>query len=166
MRDVKYYKEKLGLVRHPEGGYFKEVYRADEKINAEHLSARYYSSRNFSTSIYFLLEGRQFSSFHRLKSDELWHFYDGSSVKVYIIDAAGNLTLKVLGNDLDSGEELQIVIPRNTWFAAEVIDKSSFVLMGCTVAPGFEFDDFELGKREELIKQFPGHSEIIKTLTR
>ena len=156
--------KRLDLKKHPEGGYYREVYRSGEKILAGHLPKRYKSNRNFSTSIYFLLEGNQYSAFHQLKSDELWHFYDGSDLKVYIITPEGDLILRKLGRSDDA--EFQIAIEKHCWFAAEVEDKKSFSLFGCTVSPGFEFEDFELGKREFLIKKFPQHSTLIKKLTR
>jgi len=158
------YIKQLQLKKHPEGGYFREVYRSGEIILSIHLPKRYKSSRNFSTSIYFLLEGRQFSSFHLLQSDELWHFYDGSTVCLYIITKKGELLVKKLGRDKDC--ELQLTIEKQNWFAAEVEDKKSFALFGCTVSPGFDFDDFELGKREELIKKFSQHKTLITKLTK
>ena len=158
------YIKQLQLIKHPEGGYFREVYRSGEKILPEHLPMRYKSSRNFSTSIYFLLEGNQFSAFHFLQSDELWHFYDGSSVLLYIIDQKGNLSVQKLGREKYSN--FQITIKKRNWFAAEVENKKSFSLFGCTVSPGFDFDDFKLGKRIELIRKFPKHKNIIGRLTR
>jgi len=158
------YIKQLQLKKHPEGGYFREVYRSAELILPQHLPKRYTSSRNFSTSIYFLLEGKQFSSFHILQSDELWHFYDGSTVLLYIINQKGELTVKNLGRDEDC--ELQLTIEKQNWFAAELEDKKLFALFGCTVSPGFEFDDFELGNRNILIKKFPQHSVLIKRLTK
>ena len=161
---AKKYIKQLQLKKHPEGGYFKEVYRSGELILPEHLPKRYKQSRNFSTSIYFLLEGKHFSSFHLLQSDELWHFYDGSSVILYIINQKGELTVKKLGRDEDC--ELQLTIEKQSWFAAKVEDEKSFSLFGCTVSPGFEFEDFELGNRGDLIKKFPQHSTLIKRLTK
>ncbi|GBD88227.1 hypothetical protein BMS3Abin03_02162 [bacterium BMS3Abin03] len=163
---AKHYIEKLQLKLHPEGGWFREVYRADETISSDHLPKRYGSARCFSTSIYFLLEGVQFSSFHKLKSDEQWHFYDGSPVIIYSINETGILETIKLGNNLADGEMFQTVIKRNTWFAAEIADKNSFALIGCTVAPGFEFDDFELAKRNELLKLYPKFKHIISKLTK
>lgn len=161
---AKNYIKQLQLIKHPEDGYFREVYRSGEIILPEHLPKRYKKSRNFSTSIYFLLEGKQFSAFHLLQSDELWHFYDGSAVLLYIINQKGELATKKLGRDEDS--ELQLTIEKQNWFAAEVEDKKSFALFGCTVAPAFEFDDFEIGKRQELIKKFPHHKTLITKLTK
>ena len=161
---AKAYIKKLQLKKHPDGGYYREVYRSGEKIVADHLPKRYKSFRNFSTSIYFLLQGSQFSTFHLLQSDELWHFYDGSDLKVYIINPEGGLIVKRLGRSKDA--EFQITIEKHSWFAAEVEDKKSFSLFGCTVSPGFEFEDFELGKRELLLKKFPQHETFIRRLTR
>jgi hypothetical protein len=161
---TKKYIKQLQLKKHPEGGYYKEVYRSGEMILPEHLPKRYKSSRNFSTSIYFLLEGKQISTFHLLQSDELWHFYDGSSVILYIINQKGKLSVNKLGRGKDC--VLQLVIEKQNWFAAEVENKKSFSLFGCTVSPGFDFDDFEMGRRDELIKNFPQHSALIKRLTK
>jgi uncharacterized protein len=161
---AKQYIKQLKLNKHPEGGYFKEVYRSGELILPEHLPKRYKSTRNFSTSIYFLLVGKQFSAFHLLQSDELWHYYDGSAVLLYIITEKGELSVKKLGKKKDC--ELQLIIEKQNWFAAELEDKKSFALFGGTVSPGFEFEDFELGRRDFLIKKFPQHSTLIKRLTK
>ena len=155
----------LDLTPHPEGGYFKEVYRSGEIIEAEHLPMRYSKKRNFSTSIYFLLEGNQVSKFHRLKSDEIWHFYDGSPIKIFIITQNGNLQEKILGRNLDNGELPQLVIEKGNWFGAKVTDKKSFSLIGCTVSPGFDFNDFELAKKQEMLNEFPNLRKIIDELT-
>lgn len=160
------YIKKLRLEKHPEGGWFKEVYRSDEEISGEHLPGRYSGSRHHSTSIYFLLTSDTFSALHRIKSDELWHFYEGSPVTIYMIDDGGNYSEFTLGRDIESGELLQCVIPHGVWFGAKVYSADSFCLVGCTVAPGFHFDDFELGEREELMKLFPQHKKIIEKLTR
>ncbi|HRE09639.1 MAG TPA: cupin domain-containing protein [Ignavibacteria bacterium] len=163
---AEYYIKKLGLQKHPEGGWFKEVYRSDEDIAAEHLPERFSGSRHHSTSIYFLLTSDTFSAFHRIKSDELWHFYEGSAVTIYMIDSEGNYSEITLGRNIESGEVLQCVIPHGVWFGAKVNSADSFCLAGCTVAPGFHFDDFELGEREELLKIFPKHKKIVNELTR
>lgn len=163
--NAKKYIEKLQLKKHPEGGYYKEIYRSGELIEAGKLPPRYKSSRVFSTSIYFLLQGTEFSAFHRLKSDETWHFYDGSSVILYKINADGELLKIRIGSNTDDGEIFQFTVPALEWFAAELINKKDFALLGCTVAPGFDFNDFETGSREELTKTFPQHSDIIKRLT-
>lgn len=164
-KDARLYIEKLGLQPHPEGGYFKEIYRSAEIILPEGLPRRLSKERSVSTSIYFLLEGKQVSKFHRLKSDELWHFYDGSGIRIHIIDDKGNLSNVVLGKDIDNGEVFQTVIPAGYWFAAEIITKISFALIGCTVAPGFDFEDFQLADRKELLDLFPEHHIIINKFT-
>lgn len=165
MNRAKYWIEKLDLAKHPEGGYFKEVFRSDEYMPKKALPARYRSKRNFATSIYFLLEGNEFSSFHRIQSDETWHFYVGSTLELYVLNADGSLTNYLLGRNLEKGENLQVTIPRNHWFGARVVDATGFALLGCTVAPGFHFDDFEMGDRSKLLEQFPDHGQIIKELT-
>jgi hypothetical protein len=112
-----------------------------------------------------MLDKEQVSHFHKLQSDEIWHFYEGSSLIIHLINEAGNYSSQKLGRNLDEGEVLQFVIPKFSWFAAEVNDKKSFSLIGCTVAPGFDFADFELAKREELIKQFPLLKKVVEQFT-
>ena len=165
MDNADFYIKKLNLTPHPEGGHFKEVYRSDESLKAG-LPNRYKGERSFSTSIYFLLKGKQKSLLHKLKSDEIWHFYEGSAVKLYAIDAKAKLYTKLLGRNIDAGECMQLVIKRGYWFCAEISDENSFSLFGCTVAPGFDFSDFKLGKREKLIRLYPEHEKLIKKFTR
>lgn len=158
--------KKLDLIAHPEGGYFKEVYRSEEEIKIEGLPERFQSARCFGTSIYYLLDGEQFSAFHKLQSDETWHFYLGSPIVLHLINEDGKYSEVILGQNIKKNEQLQFTIPHGTWFAAEVKDKSSFSLVGCTVYPGFDFDDFEMGVEEKLIEKFPQHKNIIQKLTR
>lgn len=157
--------KQLDLQTHPEGGYFKEVYRSSDKIIKEGLPERYDSNRDAATSIYYLLEEEQFSAFHKLNSDETWHFYAGSSIILHLISPEGEYSKIILGSSPGAGTLFQFTITHGTWFAAEVADKSSFSLVGCTVSPGFDFADFEMGKREELISKFPSQSELIERLT-
>lgn len=154
----------LDLEKHPEGGYFKEVYRSPEVIGS--LPGRYSGERVFSTSIYYLLEGDQFSAFHRIQSDEIWHFYEGCHLLIYIIDGKGHLEKVTLGRDITNGQKLQHVIERGQWFAARPSDRNSFSLVGCTVAPGFDFRDFELGESERLFKKYPAHRKLILELSK
>jgi len=158
-----YYIKKLQLKKHLEGGYFREIYRAGDLVLIDAPSKRL--KRNFSTSIYFLLAGKQISAFHKLNADEIWHFYDGGPVKIYIIDPDGKFAEVVLGKKTEKGEVFQTTIKKNHWFAAEVLSKRSFVLVGCTVSPGFDFSDFELGRRDEMIKIFPQHQLLIEKFT-
>ncbi|HOY30399.1 MAG TPA: cupin domain-containing protein [Bacteroidales bacterium] len=161
MSTAEFWIENLQLQPHPEGGYFREIYRSLEYIGTDLIHIRYDSGRCFATSIYFLLKSSQISAFHRLKSDEIWHFYEGSSITVYMIDEEGRLTENILGRHVPDHEQLQLVIPHGSWFAAEIKHPGSFSLVGCTVAPGFDFKDFELAEKSSLMKSFPQHSELI-----
>jgi hypothetical protein len=161
-----YWIEQLHLEPHPEGGYFRQTYRSEVEIAREALPAGFTGGRAASTAIYFLLEGKNFSAFHRLRSDEVWHFYVGEPVVVHVIEPEGNYFRIFLGRDLDSGQVLQAIVRAGCWFASHVADWSSFAVVGCTVAPGFDFDDFEMGKREELRRRFPQHLDVIERLCR
>ena len=156
----------LNLKKHPEGGYFAEIYRSTEMIIKEHLPERFNKSRVFSTAIYFLMANDDFSSFHKLKADEIWHFYSGSPMILYEIDKESKLHKSVLSNDMTKNTAFTKVVKAGNWLAAEVTNKDSYSLVGCTVSPGFEFDDFELAKREELISLHPQQRNIIEKLTR
>lgn len=160
---TKYYINKLKLVSHPEGGYYREIYRSGEYISPGGLPKRYTSKRVFSTSIYFLLDGKQVSRFHRLKSDEVWHFYDGSPVIIYLLNK--NVERIILGKDISKGYIFQYTVKKNNWFAAEIIKKDSFALIGCSVSPGFDFNDYELADRKYLVKKYSQHKDIINKLT-
>jgi predicted cupin superfamily sugar epimerase len=155
-----YWIDHLKLKRHPEGGYFREIYRSDEIIHKKNLPDRYSGFRNFSTSIYFLLESHEFSAFHRIKSDEIWHFYAGSPLTIISINNSGQLAECSLGNNSENGEVFQNIIPKGAWFMTRVNGAGSFSLAGCTVAPGFDFDDFELGRKDELISRFPQYEKL------
>ena len=166
MKTAEYWLKKLNLEKHPEGGWFKEVYKSCETLKKEHLHERYSGPRHTGTSIYFLITDKEFSAFHRIKSDEIWHFYDGSAVTIHMINTDGNYSTVKLGNNFEAGEVFQFTIPHGVWFAGTVDEADSYALIGCTVSPGFDYDDFELGIREEMMKVFPMHKEIIKRLTR
>ena len=161
-----YWIEKLRLEPHPEGGYFRQTYRSELVIAREALPAGFTGERVASTAIYFLLEGKNFSAFHRLRSDEVWHSYAGEALTVHVISPSGEHSSILLGNDPDAGEVLQAVVPAGCWFASHVADWKAFAVVGCTVAPGFDFDDFEMGKREELVARYPQQRELIERLTR
>ncbi|MCF8379438.1 MAG: cupin domain-containing protein [Bacteroidales bacterium] len=160
-----YWIKQLDLQPHPEGGHFKEVYRSGEFVQKKGLPARYSSFRAFSTSIYFLLRGSEYSAFHRLKSDETWHFYEGTTLLIFIILPDGKMATIGLGRNPDKKEVLQFTIPKGAWFAARTELKNSYSLLGCTVAPGFDFDDFEMGKKENLMRKFPQHKNLIAALS-
>jgi len=156
---------KLKLQPHPEGGYFKETYRSEGIIQASSLPSEYNGSRNCSTSIYFLLTSDNFSAFHRIKQDETWHFYDGSPMLLHIINENGEHSKIVIGRNLSAGQVPQYVVPGGQWFAAEVINENDFSFVGCTVAPGFSFEDFELKSEAQLTALFPNQKEVISKLT-
>ncbi len=166
MENTKSIIETLKLLPHPEGGYFREVYRSNEFIDKESLPARYGSKRFFSTSIYYLLIGSQVSYFHKLKSDEVWHFYNGSPLIIHCLNEAAGYTQVKLGSNISDKIFPQHLIEKGTWFAAEICDKNSYSLVGCTVAPGFEFDDFEQAKRRNLIEKFPLYGELVVNFTK
>jgi hypothetical protein len=157
--------EKLNLEKHPEGGWFKEVYRASEILSEQALSGNFSGARNISTSIYYLLENDDFSAFHRIKSDEIWHFYTGSSSIEIIYIEQGKIQKQFLGNEPDKNQNLQFVVPKNTWFAARLSEQKGYALVGCTVSPGFHFDDFELAGKE-LVEEYPELEMQIKNLIR
>lgn len=165
MNNAQYWIEKLNMNKHPEGGYFKETYRSHETIGRECLPKRYNDARAYGTAIYFLLETDNISAFHKIKSDELWFFHTGDPVEIYLLQQDGLITLK-LGHDPEQGETLQAILPAQTWFAARPQKgQYGFSLMSCTVNPGFDFDDFELAKRQELEQAFPAHKNLIRKLS-
>ncbi len=165
MRSPNYWIEKLALMPHPEGGYYREIYRSSESIPKEALPERFGGARSFCTSIFYLLKGGQVSRLHRLKSDEIWHFYDGAPVTIHTIAPDGGFAETQLGRDAEAGQVFQAMVPAGTWLGASVSLDGSYSLVGCTVAPGFDFADFELGRREKLLDMFPEHSELIRKLT-
>lgn len=164
MYDKEYWIENLDLKKHPEGGYFKETYRSDELINHTALPSRYGGDRAISTAIYFMVSSDSPSKFHKVNSDELWFYHAGGSLIIYTIDDLGTLEKHFLGCDFENNERPQILITKNTWFAAHTC-KNDYVLLSCTVSPGFDFLDFELGNRNSLIGKFPDHADIINKLT-
>lgn len=166
MKNHQYWVEKLNLQPHPEGGFFKEVYRSEGEIQAAALPNEFGGSRNFATSIYFMLTAGNFSAFHRIKSDETWHFYTGGAITVSIIHPNGKLEEIHLGNNPDEGEVFQATVPAHAWFASALRQDEGYALVGCTVAPGFDFEDFEMAERARLTAEFPQHQEVILRLTR
>ena len=165
MNNLKEIIQKLKLKPHPEGGYYKETYRSIGELSESDLDSNYQGSRNFSTCIYFLLTSNDFSAFHRIKQDEIWHFYMGSPILLHTISEKGIHSEFTIGNDLLNGEVPQLVVPGGHWFGAEVLDKGTYALVGCTVAPGFDFKDFDLPNRQDLIGRFPKHEQIITRLS-
>jgi predicted cupin superfamily sugar epimerase len=154
------------LQSHPEGGYFAETYRSPEFIPRTGLPQRFTGERAFSTAIYFLLVGKQFSSFHRIQADETWHFYHGSPLELTMISPEGIHTMVMIGDNPTQGHCFQYTVPAGYWFASRCTDEKGHSFVGCTVAPGFDFDDFELAKADQLAAQYPSHEAIIRSLCR
>lgn len=161
MYTAQHYIATLQLLPHPEGGYYKEIYRADLVLPKTALTDAHNGDRNAMTSIYYLLQDGDFSALHRIASDELWHHYDGGPLTVYEITKDGALTKHILqrGNPF-------AVIKAGNWFGCRVETPGSYTLCGCTVAPGFDFADFEMGSKTTLLQQYPEHAAVITELTR
>ena len=156
----------LKLQPHPEGGYYRETYRAAEESQAESLPQRYGGNRAFSTAIYFLLTDTTFSAMHRLASDEIFHFYAGDPVEMLLLAPDGTSQTVTLGLDLDAGERPQMMVPRMWWQGSALKPGGKFALLGCTVAPGFDFSDYEEGSYQSLQAAYPQHKDRIRRLTK
>ena len=165
MHDAAYWIERLALGPHPEGGHFKEIYRSAATVPGEALPG-YDGPRNLGTSIYFLLRDQEFSALHRIRQDELWHFYAGSTLTVHVIDVAGHYAPIRMGPDPEAGECFQTLVPGGSMFGASLDGGRGYALVGCTCVPGFDFADFEMPAREELLGRYPQHRELIERLTR
>ena len=148
-----------------EGGYFAETYRSNESV--ESLPSRYRGERRaFSTAIYYLVTPDKFSAMHKVNSDEVFHFYAGDPVEMLQLFNDGTGKLVGIGSDLKAGLHPQVVVPRETWQGARLVDGGRFALLGATVSPGFDFKDFELGARDTLLRLYPQHEQLIRLLTR
>jgi predicted cupin superfamily sugar epimerase len=165
MHTPEFWIEQLRLQPHPEGGYYRETYRSREEISVNELGNNFNGWRSVSTAIYFLLTQKDRSLFHRIKSDELWHFHYGDPLNIYVLGERGLVT-HTLGSNPENGEALQIVVPANHWFGALNAHNATYTLASCTVAPGFDFQDFEMAERAALLAEFPNFSEIIFKLTK
>lgn len=159
------YIQLLNLHPHPEGGYFAETYRSAESIPQSALPDRFGGTRAFGTAIHFLLERPHFSALHRIQADEIWHFYAGGPLEVFVINPDATLTLIRLGSEPAKGDVFQAVVPAGCWFGSKPAGGTDFSLVGCTVAPGFDFIDFEMGNRATLLAEFPQHRAVIEMLT-
>jgi predicted cupin superfamily sugar epimerase len=161
-RDVNWMVEALGLKPHPEGGFFRETFRSSRRIAAGPEGAY----RDAATAIYFLLPAGEFSSFHRIRgSDEMWHHYGGDPVEIHTITSTGDHRVTILGSGVHQGEQPQALVPADALQAA-IARGPRFALCGCTVTPGFDFADFEMPARDELVARFPRHEQVIRRLTR
>jgi predicted cupin superfamily sugar epimerase len=157
---------RLGLVPHPEeGGWFQETYRASETFAKDMLPGRYTGDRCHSTAIYYLLTPETYSHMHRLESDEIFHFYAGGPCEMLQLHPDGTGQVVTLGNDLMAGHKPQVLVPRHSWQGMRLVPGGAFALMGCTVAPGFEFTDYAHASRAELMDRYPDFRERIIRLT-
>ncbi|MBB4826104.1 putative cupin superfamily sugar epimerase [Sporosarcina luteola] len=159
-QDARYFIEQLRMEPHPEGGYYASTFHSKEEMDRQGKRRKLY------TSIYFLLKPGEVSHFHRLQSDEVWYYHAGSPLLIHTIDPDGTYSEIKLGLDVHAGEQPQAVVPKGTIFGSSMVQEGSFSLVGCMVAPGFDFEDFELFTREELLGQYPQHETIITRLTR
>ena len=156
----------LNLSPHVEGGYFCETYRSNEEIPSSNLPGRYNGERCFGTAIYYMLTADSFSAMHKLRTDEVFHFYLGDPVEMLILNPDGTGRVLLLGPDILNGMQPQVVVPRDTWQGLRLLSGGNYALLGTTVAPGFEFADFITGERDELIGQYPDFRDYITSLTR
>jgi uncharacterized protein len=164
MNSKEYWIKELGLEKHPEGGYYKEVYRSE--LNLVKDIPDFKGVRSSSTSIYFLLDSAEYSAWHRIKSDEIWYFHDGSPLNIHMIDPEGNHFLEVLGKEISKGEKLQVVVPAGYVFASENFEANSYSLVGCMVSPGFDFNDFELFNENDIKRMYPDSYKDKMTLAK
>lgn len=157
MSDIQRLVDQLQLQPHIEGGFYRETYRSKESINNAQEQ-----ERQLSTLIYFLLPSGRYSKFHKIASDEIWLYHQGAPVAIHLLLEDGTHKIEVLGQDIDNGQQLQVIIPAGTLFGAEVVGQNTFALSACMVSPGFDFADFQLLEKDELIEMFPQHASIIK----
>jgi predicted cupin superfamily sugar epimerase len=156
----------LGLIPHPaEGGFFRETYRSREAIPRAALPARYPADRSFSTAIYYLLTPQTCSRLHRLSSDEIFHFYLGDPITMLLLHPDGRSEEIALGSDIENGLRLQVVVPKGTWQGSFLQYEGRFALLGTTVAPGFDYADYEAGDLKTLVNRYPERTELITRLT-
>lgn len=163
--DAAWWIRELNLTRHIEGGSFRETYRSPIILDQQVIGKNFKASRAISTSIYFLLEKGQFSAFHKIASDETWHFYEGDPLDIFEFTPEGELITHKLGRDPSKGQSFQVLIPGGRWFGSRVADNGRYSLVGCTVAPGFDFADFELGDRAKLTELYPAYKTLIAEMT-
>ncbi len=151
----------FNMQQHPEGGYYVETYRSTGTIASSALPAGW-GKHNWSTGILFLLKSGDCSHFHRIRQDEMWHFYLGGPLRLAMLHPDGRYEEIILGQDILAGQSVQFTVPAGIWFAATPCKETAFSFVGCTVAPGFEFSDFELAKKQELLDQFPHQEQAIQ----
>lgn len=155
---------KLGLSPHQEGGYYKETYKSQEIISQKALPEAYKSDHSFFTSIYYLLTQETSSKFHKIVQDETWYFHEGASLKLHMLNPDGSYKMMILGSNLALGESFQYTVKGGSWFAAET--EGEYSLVGCNVAPGFEFEDFQFANKEALLTKYIDQQDIIEKFSK
>lgn len=165
-KTAKYWINKLHLEKHPEGGFYRRIYESSIKLDDTNLPFSFQGERHLATSIYYLLGGNEVSVFHKLNSDEIWYFQYGSSATIHIINEKGEYFKKIIGPDVKQEFDMQVIIPANCIFAAEINEKESYGLFGCIVAPGFDFADFEIIERRFLLDKYPKQAALIQKFTK
>lgn len=160
-----YWVSALSLAPHPEGGFFKETYRSSDIIPEGTFGTRFSGARNVSTGIYYLLETGDFSAFHRIRSDEMWHFYAGGALELHVLHEGRHQVTRI-GRDPRVGETLQFVVPAGAWFAGTPTEGTPYSLLGCTVSPGFDFADFEMADPAALSREYPAFAHVISRFSR
>ncbi len=165
MYSSQYFIDTLKMEAHPEGGFYKSSFYSSENISSTDLKNSFEGERSLWTSIYFLLRNGEISSFHRLKSDEMWYYHAGSPLTIYMINPEGKLTTKQLGLNIENGETPQFLVPKNYIFGSSM-NSPGYSLVGCMLSPGFDFKDFEMFERNVLLTKYPEHKDIIVRLTK
>ncbi len=166
MKSAEYWIQHLNLMPHPEGGFYRETYRSTIAVPTNKLPKGFSADRKLVTGIYYLLRSDNVSKMHRLKSDEIWYFHCGSPLRIYMIDTEGEKHTFYLGSNFDKAQSFSVLIPAGNIFCAEVIDADSYGLVSCVVAPGFEFEDFEIFEKEDLLQAYPKHTDLIERFAR
>lgn len=150
--------DRFDLQPHPEGGYYRRTYCSDKTFYGDPATDPFPAGRPYSTAIHYLMEAGDYAAFHRIKSDEIWHFHEGGPLELYVLKDSDPLEVIRMGK----GEHLQVVVPANHWFAAAPVPGTAYCLVGCTVSPGFDFRDHEMARAEELLRTFPAQADIIR----
>jgi len=165
MEDYRFYLDRLNMMAHPEGGFYRRNWQSLLSGDLKDTTGKIvFASRPVGSSILYLLPSSMVCKWHRVKCDEMWHFYQGVALRMYSLTPQNGLEIQVLGTDIAHGELPQIIIPRNTWIAAELAEDHDFSLCGCTLWPAFSYTDFELAEPAALADDFPAHRDIIERI--
>ena len=165
MKDYRNVIERLNLLPHPEGGYYRRNWQSQLQAEAKDATGKsVHPIRSIGSSILYLLPSNEVCAWHRVACDEMWHYYNGSGLKMYLLNSFTGLSEHSLGMDIEKGQLPQLIIPRNTWFCGEVLDNEAYSFCGCTLWPSFSYADFELAEQHKLLDEFPAHKELINRI--